>query len=240
MVVKKAQRKTGFQEEVDKVVHGLRHEIYSGLRLPRERLVESPLAEVFSVSRMVVRQALSRLETEGLVEIAPYKGATVATISLGRIYENYQILSMLEGFAALLATDRMSEKDVDKLSRLVEKQRDIKTENVRQWQKLNQDFHRTINLKCGNDRLVDLIRHHVQFTTYWFLVLSVPGRMPRNIEEHLAVIDAFSRKDGDLARKLMERHIMGAGEYLVEHLQRAQPLGILGKGMEGKRAKAKG
>lgn len=228
-MVEKGVKRTGFQEEVGKVVRSLRHEIYSGLRLPRERLVENALAEAFSVSRMVVRQALSQLQTEGLVEIAPYKGAMVASISRDRIYENYQVLSMMEGFAALLATEHLSDRDLEKLRGLVDKQRHIKQDNVRQWQKLNQEFHRAINLRCGNRRLIELIRQHVQFTTYWFLVLSVPGRIPRNIEEHVAIIEAFSRRNGELARNLMERHILGAAEYLVQHLQKAQPVGILGK-----------
>jgi DNA-binding GntR family transcriptional regulator len=51
--------------------------------------------------------------------------------------------------------------------------------------------------------------------------------MPKNIEEHAEVITAFSRRDAERARRLMERHILGAGEYLMEHLRRAQPAGIL-------------
>ena len=182
------------------------------------------------MSRMVIRQALRQLDGEGLVEIEPYKGASVAAISIERIYESYQVLSMLEGFAAKLATERFSRKDLEKLRRRIEKQGQLEVENVREWQTLNQDFHRTINLKCGNDRLVGLLRQHVQFTTYWFLVLSVPGRIPKNIHEHAAVVDAFARKDAHEARRLMEQHIMGAGEDLTRHLQKTMPVGMLNPG----------
>jgi DNA-binding GntR family transcriptional regulator len=136
---------------------------------------------------------------------------------------------MLQGFAAKLATARLTEKELNKLQKLVEKQRKLDVNNVKEWQTLNQSFHRAINLKCGNERLIQLLRQHVQFTTYWFLVLSVPGRIPKNIEEHAAVIDAFSEREEEKARQLMERHIMGAGEYLVEHLQKTVPIGMLHK-----------
>ncbi|MBW2283953.1 MAG: GntR family transcriptional regulator [Deltaproteobacteria bacterium] len=159
----------------------LRQEIYSGLRLPRERLVEVSLAETFSVSRMVIRQVLNMLKAEGLVGIEPYKGASVASISIDRIFQNYQV-----------------------------------------------DFHRIINLRCGNDRLIQLIRQHIQFTTYWFLVLSAPGRITQNIKEHEDALKAFEKKDGEKARKFMERHIMGAGEYLTKHLEMSLPAGMLG------------
>jgi DNA-binding GntR family transcriptional regulator len=224
----KGSKKTLFQEEVDKVLKTLRNEIYSGLRLPRERLVENSLSEAFSVSRMSVRQVLSQLDREGLVTIEPYKGATVAPISIHRICESYQILSMLEGFAAMLATERLTEKGIDRLRDIVAKQRQLDVKNVKEWQNLNRAFHRTLNVKCGNERLIQLIRQHVQFTTYWFLVLSVPGRIPKNIEEHEAVIEAISERDGLKARQMIERHIMGAGEYLMEHLQQSMPAGMLG------------
>jgi DNA-binding GntR family transcriptional regulator len=226
----KVAKKTMFQAEVEKSLRALRNEIYSGLRLPRERLVENALSETFSVSRMVIRQVLSQLESEGLVEIEPYKGATVAAFSLGRLRESYQILSMLEGFAAMQTAERISPKELDKLRQLVREQRPLEAANVRQWQMLNQRFHRTINLRCGNEKLIGMIRQHVQFTTYWFLLLSVPGRIPKNIEEHEAVIEAISRGDALETRRLMEHHIMGAGEDLMAHLQETMPIGFLQEG----------
>jgi len=208
-------------------LRALRHEIYSGLRLPRERLVENSLAETFRVSRMVIRHALSQLASHGLVEIEPYKGATVAAISSDRIHECYQVLSMLEGFAAMLAVERFTQKDLQQLRKLLEKHRNIDVGNVKEWQVQNHSFHRTINLRCGNQKLIDMIHQNAQFTTYWFLLLSVPGRIPKNTEEHAAIIDAITQGDGQKARQLMERHIMGAGEDLMEHLKKNMPIGFL-------------
>jgi len=222
-----AEKKTAFQAEVEKVLRALRKEIYSGLRLPRERLVESDLALSFSVSRMVIRQALATLKTEGLVEIAPYKGASVAPISIKSIRENYQILSVLEGFATGLAAAGLRPEDLDNLKSIVKQQRALDPGDVKEWQRLNQDFHRTIEKACGNRRLGELIRRYAYFTTYWFLALSAPGRIAVNVKEHEAVVKALEKKDAEKARALVERHIMGAGEHLMEHLKLTMPMGIL-------------
>ena len=224
----KNTKKTLFQVEADKVTHALRQQIYSGRRLPRERLVETALSESFSVSRMVIRQVLNTLKGEGLVEIEPYKGASVAAISIEQIFQGYQVLSMLEGFAAKLATDLLIPKDLERLNRILDEQRRLDGDDIKAWEVLNRSFHRIINLRCGNDRLIQLIRQHIQFTIYWFLVLAAPGRITKNIKEHEDVLKAFERKDGEKARRFMERHILGSGKYLTKHLHASLPAGMLG------------
>lgn len=217
---------TPFQTEVAHVLSELRREIYSGLRLPRERLVENDLAKLFSVSRMVVRQALTHLESEGLVTVEPYKGAAVAEISLVRIFENYQVVAMLEGFAARLATDRLSAEDIRTLHQNLARQRTLEIQNVQDWQKLNHEFHRFINLKSGNQRLIELVRQNSQFTSYWFIVLSAPGRIATNIAEHESIVAAFERAEAEEVRRLVENHIISAGEYLVDFMRKNVPVGM--------------
>jgi DNA-binding GntR family transcriptional regulator len=220
------EKTTVFQTELTKILRGLRHEIYSGIRLPKERLVEKELAEAYQVSRMVVRQSLTQLASEGLVVIEPYKGAAVAEISLVSVMEHYQVVAMLEGFAAMMATERLSAADLEVLRLNIEEQKSLEMGDVQGWQAVNHHFHRVINLQCGNSKLIDLIRRHVKFTSYWFIVLSVPGRIPINIEEHQNVLEALNRRDPQEARRLVERHLMGAGEYLVDFLQKNMPAGI--------------
>lgn len=219
-------RTTTLQSELGKVIQDLRREIYSGIRLPRERLVENDLAKAYSVSRMVVRQALTNLEADGLVSIEPYKGATVAEISLSRIFECYQVLAMLEGFAAMLSAERMTKADLRVLEKNLNRQRTLEIKNVQEWQSVNHQFHRTINLKCGNERLIEMIRQHTQFTSYWFIVLSAPGRISINISEHEAILEAFSKNLPEEARRLTERHLISAGEYLVDFMRKNVPIAV--------------
>ncbi|MEW5912376.1 MAG: GntR family transcriptional regulator [Thermodesulfobacteriota bacterium] len=215
-----------FQTDLDLVTRSLRKEIYSGQRLPRERLVEKDLADTYKVNRMVVRQGLSKLESEGLVFIEPYKGASVAEISLEDVHEKYQIIAMLEGYAAGLATERLAPSDIESLEANLADQDAIQLEDVAKWQHLNIVFHKIINLHCGNRRLINLIRQHSQFRSYWFIVLSVPGRISINIKEHHELLQFIKDKKPVEARMLMEAHVLNAGEYMIEFLRKNVPIGL--------------
>ena len=217
---------SAFQTDLETVVKSLRKEIYSGQRLPRERLVEKDLADTYKVNRMVVRQGLSKLEAEGLVFIEPYKGASVAEISLEDVHEKYQIIAMLEGYAAGLATDRLSAEDITRLEKNLDDQEAIQLEDVAKWQTLNIDFHRTINLNSGNRQLINLIRQHSQFRSYWFIVLSVPGRISLNINEHRELLQFVKNQKPFEARMLMEAHILNAGQYMIDFLKKNVPIGL--------------
>ncbi len=225
MVLQKS-RTTISSAEVEDVAKKLRKDIFSGIRLPRERLVENKIAETFSISRMVVRQVLSQLEREGLIVIEPFKGASVADISIKTIAENYQIIGMLEGYAAKLAAKKLTKEELEKLKKIHQALEKIGTDRVREWHELNSKFHRIIILKCGNEKLIELIFQHSQFTSFWFLVLSAPGRIPKNNEEHGLVLDALMKHDEKLSQRLMERHIVDAGEYLVKSIRETLPMGV--------------
>ncbi len=212
--------------EADSVAEKLRQEIFSGARLPRERLIESNLAKTYSVHRMVIRQVLSLLEKEDLVVIEPFRGATVSDISLSKIAENYQVMAMLEGFATKMATKNITQTDIDSLKAIVKKQKIIGVKDVKEWQALNNQFHRTINLKCNNEKLIKLLRQNTRFTSYWFLVLSTFGRISEGDEEHTRIVDALSKRDADLAAKLVEKHILDAGEYLIRSIHENLPLAV--------------
>ena len=223
----KAVKTTASQTEFDRITRKLRNDIYSGARIPRERLLETEIAETFTVNRMVVRQALRQLSSEGLVVIEPYKGASVAEISQKRIYEKYQIISTMEGLAASLAADRLSSTDIATMDDTLNQQIKIDPKNVKDWHDLNRRFHRTFIYQCGNERLIELIKGNVRFTNYWFFILSMPGRIDENIKEHKEILSAFKKKDSENARNLVERHIMSAGEYLMETIGAKLPVGML-------------
>jgi len=145
-----------FQAEVEKMTNLLSKEIYSGNRLPHEHLIEAKLAEKYDVSRMVIRQVLARLESFGLVVIEPYKGATVAPITIERIRSEYEIVGMMEGYATKLATANMNDRDIEKLEKIQAEHRLVTDDDTVKWQARNKNFHRSINLKCGNRKLMEL------------------------------------------------------------------------------------
>lgn len=228
-MVEQNSKSSDAQDDLERVTKSLRKQIFAGQRLPRERLVEKDLTGQYGVNRMIVRQVLNTLANEGLVAIEPYKGASVAEISLADVQEKYQISGMLEGYAAGLATSRLTDADLKSLADNLDRQETILLEDVNKWQNLNVLFHRTININCGNERLIDLIRQNSNFRSYWFIVLSVPGRIAINIREHHELLQALRDKRPDQARSLMESHIIDAGTYAIDFLKRNIPIGLWGE-----------
>ncbi len=218
-------KKTIFQEEVDKVFKVLSNEIYSGKKLPRERLVENNLSKTFEVSRMVIRQVLNNLETVGLVEIEPYKGATVSEITIERIVGAYEIAAGLEGFSIKLATKNITKEDLEKLEKNIHDQTRVNKEDYQKWNNLNKDFHRIINLRSGNRKLRALIKEHVQFTNYWFFFFAISG-LELNIEQHKMILKALIEKDSEKARRCMEEHILLASDSIIKQMEKNVPIGV--------------
>ena len=217
-----------FPAEVVRVSKLLRKEIYAGRRQPNEHLKEISLAEAYSVSRMVIRQVLSQLATEGLVDIEPYKGATVAVVTIDQIYETFSVVAMLEGYAAKLAIENITDDDIKRLSYLLEEQKKIPEGETQSWYALNSEFHRIINHKSGNGQIIQLLRQTTQFTNYWFL--SIPRmNFKLAIKAHEKIVTALTERNGNKARKYMEDHIMVRVNHLVNDIKKRLPVGMFRK-----------
>lgn len=204
----------------------LSKEIYSGLRLPRERLVEKELAEEFDVSRRKIRDILNELSAVGLVNIQPNKGATVASYSLEDTMKSYEAISVLEGYASMKATDHLDDRDIRNLKTILGKQRKLKDTERDKWKYLNKEFHKIIIHKCGNERIVNMIRKEVHIINYWYIVFDVQA-FRDVVDEHDNIIDAIVQKDRHRVRRLVENHIMMGAKLIEEHIKTNTPLGSL-------------
>jgi DNA-binding GntR family transcriptional regulator len=214
-----------FPAEVARVSKLLRKEIYAGYRQPNEHLKEIRLAETYSVNRMIIRQVLSQLATEGLVVIEPYKGASVAVVTIDQIYETFSVVAMLEGFSAKLAVKNITDNDIKRLSTLLEKQKKIEEGETQYWHSLNYEFHRIINQKSGNKQIIQLLLQTTQFANYWFL--SIPRmNFKIAIKAHETIVAALIERNGNKARKYMEEHIMVRVEDLVNDIEKRIPVGM--------------
>jgi DNA-binding GntR family transcriptional regulator len=222
---KETNKMSTFQAEVARISKMLRKEIYSGHRLPYEHLTENKLAEDFSTNRMIVRQVLNELAAGGLVSIEPYKGASVAAVSIDQIYDTFNVMSMLEGFSAKQAVKNINNQDLNKLRINLEQQKKIEQEDTKKWQALNYEFHRIINLKSGNPQIIHLIRQNSQFTNYWFLSMPRVDFKPA-IKAHEKILQALMDRKGDKARKYMEEHITFRVKRLVDSIKGRIPVGM--------------
>ena len=214
-----------FPVEVARVSKLLRKEIYAGHRQPSEHLKEIRMAETYSVSRMVIRQVLSQLATEGLVVIEPYKGASVAVVTIDQIYETFSVVAALEGFSAKLAATRISDDDIRRLRILLEDQKKIAEGETQSWHSLNYEFHRIINQTSANQQINQILRQTTQFTNYWFL--SIPKmNFKIAIKAHEKIVAALTARNGDKARKYMEEHIMVRVNHLINDIKKRIPIGM--------------
>ncbi|MBU2648654.1 GntR family transcriptional regulator [bacterium] len=211
--------------DVQHTIDILSEAIYSGHLLPNARLVESALMTEHHLTRTKVRQVLAELASSGLVIIQHNKGATVANITISRILEMYEVVAVLEGAAARLATARIDDSDISQLKDVLQQQRSIMSGESKKWRFLNNSFHRIIILKCGNGELINIIRKHSQFTNYWFTAFGVPPAQ-ENITDHEKIIQALIARDVIQTGILMESHIMKGGRYVVDYLKKNIPFVI--------------
>ncbi|MEW6186231.1 MAG: GntR family transcriptional regulator [Thermodesulfobacteriota bacterium] len=218
-------KEPAFQTEGKRISKLLRKEIYSGQRLPYEHLTEKKLAETFGSNRMIIREVLSELAGDGLVSIEPYKGASVAAVSVDQIFETFQVVAMLEGFSAKQAAMQITEEDLNFLRINLEQQKKIKAGDTHKWQALNYQFHRLINVKSGNGKIIHLIRRYSQFTNYWFLSMS-SGEFKPAVKAHEKILKALAEGNGDKARKYMEEHITFRVKRLVDSIKDSIPIGM--------------
>lgn len=199
------------------VCEALRVAITSGDLQPGERLMEIQLAEELGVSRTPVREAIRKLELEGFVVMVPRRGTYVADLSLKDINDVYEVRTALDCLAAELATERITEEELEQLERiLVQIGEYIEEGDIDKIAEADLLFHEILYRASRNDRLVAIINNQREQTTrYRMRSLSYPGRMRQTYEEHRRLIEAIAQRDAELAGKLAAEHMENAEQILI-------------------------
>jgi DNA-binding GntR family transcriptional regulator len=202
------------------VFKNLKKAIFSGQLKPGERLIESSLASQFGVSSIPLREAIKKLEAERLVEVIPYKGARVVKASPSDIEDAYAIVGVLEGYVAKLVTPMLESSHIDRMKKLHQKMQDEGLKkDIKNWLKVNNEFHRVFVDLCKLPNLINLIYEKIgPLGRYWHIATSIPGVIDDGIEDHGRIIKAFEDRDSDLARLLVENHRIITGQRVKERL----------------------
>jgi DNA-binding GntR family transcriptional regulator len=180
------------------------------LRLqPGEPLREATMAEQLGVSKTPVREALSRLEQEGLVETTSFKGAVVSTYSEDDLREIYELRELLEGAAARTASASASDATLERLGAIVGRSRDLRSAgSLTELAGLLGEFDLVVYEQVTNQRMRALIENlKAHLARIGKLTEEIPGRVEASVEEHARIVDAIAAHDPDEAEKLMRRHI---------------------------------
>lgn len=203
------------------VFESLREAIIGGILRPGERLMEIQLAEEMGVSRTPVREAIRKLELEGFVVMIPRKGAYVAGISLKDIADVFEIRAALEGLAAGLAAERITEEELEEMERLlVRKAEIIENNDLESIVEVDTDFHAVLFKASRNDRLSQILNNlREQIQRFRTTSLAVPGRMKEALEEHRKITEALSERNVTLAQSLATEHIENAENVMLEALR---------------------
>ena len=210
----------------DRVVAELRRRIISGELQAGVNLSEIALAESFGVSRTPVREALKRLQTEGLVTIRPRVGTFVTTPSRREITELFEMKELLESAAARQLALRGRVPELDRLEQnLVEADAAVAGNDSSGYAELVQEFHDLLITGADNAKLVAHYRILMNQLAYSRLVstsLSQPGRPMQSDEEHHRVLRLILEKDGDSAERVMREHVRASRMALMAGLDAAE------------------
>ncbi len=194
----------------DKIADFIREAIIVGKLQPGEKISEAKLAEELRISRTPIREAIRMLESEGFVSIIPRRGTVVSDFSFNDLYEYFQVKACLESFSALLAEPRMTERDINRLQRLNEEEKNaIASHDFAKFMRIHEEFHHTFLSKSGNEKLLKLNNQmmvHIKRLQSFFL--QRPEIFASCAETHKDIIDAFSRHDGERVRQLVEGNIL--------------------------------
>lgn len=182
---------------------------------PGAMLREPQISEILKVSRTPLREALRRLEGEGLVKRQGGRGVVVNSVSLEDFVEALHARKLLEGEAAALAAARLDEGCVDALSaKVLELMGSAAPDPEVHWA-VDQELHLAIARASGNSVLCDTIEA-LRHRTRLFDMRRVPDRFRPGCEEHLAILDAIGAQDAERARDAMTRHITNVRQSILD------------------------
>lgn len=187
----------------------IKKKITSGEYYPSQRLVEEQLAKALSLSRHNIRAALQRLNSDGLVDIEPNRGATVASMSLEQALDTLEARKILEmkitATAALKISDELISKmksDLSEMSDMLSQQR------FDEYSMINRRFHRTIYDASGMKTVAWLITIlKERMARMQMRTVLIPGRSQQSLKEHTAILDAFIRRNPEDAAEAVGQHM---------------------------------
>lgn len=192
--------------------------ISGGRFKPGDRLREVSIAELLNVSRTPVREALRRLESEGLVTNAPARGLVVTALDRQQVLELYVLREILEGTAAAFAANRASETEIATLFDILEEEA-RHLQDAKKLAEINRHFHQALHAASHNRYLIAAVNtltnsmHLLGGTT-----LSMPGRAAASHKEHAELVSHIEQRNPATAEQIARQHIREARRLRLQML----------------------
>jgi len=212
----------------DQIFTRMRREIVEGQLPPGSKMREPELARRYGISRGPLREALRRLESSSLVVRRANVGARVVELSSEQLLDLYYLREALEGMAARLAAERMSEEEIADLQDLIARhERQVAQDHGLAYYQSegDLDFHYCIVRGSHNARLQDLLANDLYHLVRMYRCqFGMTGpRAPTALREHARIVEAIAARDGELAEVLMRRHIRASRQQIEKRLSGELP-----------------
>jgi DNA-binding GntR family transcriptional regulator len=203
------------------VFNTLRQAILTGELKPGERLMEIHLANKLGVSRTPIREAIHKLELEGLVTIIPRRGAEVAQITEKSMNDVLEVRRALDALCAELACDRIDEEGLERLkSACGQFEAAIRTKNAKEITRADVELHDIIVQATGNQRLIQLVNNlSEQMYRYRFEYIKDTSQHETLAEEHRIIYESILRKDKKTAAEAAKIHIDNQEKAIIRQIR---------------------
>ena len=200
------------------VADALRDEILQGKLQPAEKLNQSAIADQFGVSKIPVREALHRLEADGLITFQPNGNATVSSLSIEELDQIYAMRIVLEKLLLEAAFPNMQEVDLIKAEnalRLIDHE-----QNVYQWMMLDWTFHHALYRPSQMALVIQNADKLYINAVRYFVAHKLLSYQARSQVEHRVILEACQQKDVTQALEALENHLRASQQALIEFLKR--------------------
>lgn len=218
----------GYRTMADIAYDELRRRILSGALPAGSRIDQDAEAGRLNASRMPIREALRRLGAEGLVDIAPHRGAVVRALSAADLEDIYVMRLALEGVAGRLGVEQLSASELEAMRQMLPAMEQIVAQDdPAAWLELDWAFHRALYQAAQRPRLLQTIHQlREEARRYRTVGLSMPRALEVSLGEHRVMIEACERRDGEeveaLIRQALERTRRELGSVLQQEVLPAE------------------
>ena len=202
------------------VFNTLRDDILRGELEPGERLMEIHLAEKLGVSRTPVREAIRKLELEGLVKMIPRRGAVVASITISDLEDVLEVRKVLEQLTVKLACEKITDEEIALLKKYHEEfAKAINTNDLTSLAEKDVSFHDVIYNASHNNRLIQIL-NNLREQMYRYRLEYIKDRQKRKllVSEHEKILNAVMNRDSTTAEAAIDAHIAKQEKTIIENL----------------------
>jgi DNA-binding GntR family transcriptional regulator len=206
----------------DIICDWLREQILLGQLMPGTEVRQELLARQFGTSRIPIREALSRLQAEGLITLRPRRGFAVTLLTYEEIIEVFELRMAVEEHAVRIATKVRTDADVREVEALIERMETLDPSTpqyLQEWMGTNRAFHARL-IECAHRKRVNEIALNLRDAIEPYI--RIEANFNRQVTyaniEHREIFDAFKRKDAGIAARLSRKHCESTLKRLLTHI----------------------